>query len=103
MSDFLISSAFLFAFRQNAGGTPAIRWSRLLFRIAGGTGGAIFLFTKFFLFHLSCEFLVNNIVDFIFFEIMSFFNLECGIIFNKNCTIQLNFYFEFIFGNLILT
>ncbi|MDR2171243.1 MAG: hypothetical protein LBP59_13955, partial [Planctomycetaceae bacterium] len=30
-----ISSAGLFAFRQNAGGTPAIRWSRLLFRNAG--------------------------------------------------------------------
>ncbi|MDR2171384.1 MAG: hypothetical protein LBP59_14675 [Planctomycetaceae bacterium] len=30
-----ISSAFLFAFRQIAGGTPAIRWSHQLFRIAG--------------------------------------------------------------------
>ncbi|MDR2169396.1 MAG: hypothetical protein LBP59_04570 [Planctomycetaceae bacterium] len=35
MSDVLISSAFLFAFRQSAGGTPAFRWSRLHFRIAG--------------------------------------------------------------------
>ncbi|MDR2169292.1 MAG: hypothetical protein LBP59_04050 [Planctomycetaceae bacterium] len=35
MSDFLISSAFLFAYRQSAGGTPAFRWSRLHFRIAG--------------------------------------------------------------------
>ncbi|MDR2172441.1 MAG: hypothetical protein LBP59_20050 [Planctomycetaceae bacterium] len=25
----------MFAFRQSAGGTPAIRWSRLHFRIAG--------------------------------------------------------------------
>ncbi|MDR2168907.1 MAG: hypothetical protein LBP59_02075 [Planctomycetaceae bacterium] len=30
-----ISTAFLFALRQNAGGTPAIRRSRLHFRIAG--------------------------------------------------------------------
>ncbi|MDR2170082.1 MAG: hypothetical protein LBP59_08070 [Planctomycetaceae bacterium] len=30
-----ISTAFLFALRQSAGGTPAIRWSRLYFRIAG--------------------------------------------------------------------
>ncbi|MDR2169649.1 MAG: hypothetical protein LBP59_05860 [Planctomycetaceae bacterium] len=30
-----LSSAFLFAYRQNAGETPAIHWSRLLFRIAG--------------------------------------------------------------------
>ncbi|MDR2168554.1 MAG: hypothetical protein LBP59_00235 [Planctomycetaceae bacterium] len=35
MSEFLISSVFLFAFRQIAGGTPAIRWSRLHFGIAG--------------------------------------------------------------------
>ncbi|MDR2171383.1 MAG: hypothetical protein LBP59_14670 [Planctomycetaceae bacterium] len=35
MIEVLISSAFLFAFRQSAGGTPAIRWSRLQFRIAG--------------------------------------------------------------------
>jgi hypothetical protein len=27
MSEVLISSAFLFAYRQSAGGTPAIRWS----------------------------------------------------------------------------
>jgi hypothetical protein len=39
MSDFLISSAFLFALRQSAGGTPAIRWSRLLFKIAGILSG----------------------------------------------------------------
>ncbi|MDR2171327.1 MAG: hypothetical protein LBP59_14385 [Planctomycetaceae bacterium] len=35
MSEVKISTAFLFAFRQSAGETPAIRWSRLLFRIAG--------------------------------------------------------------------
>ncbi|MDR2169458.1 MAG: hypothetical protein LBP59_04880 [Planctomycetaceae bacterium] len=35
MSEVLISSAFLFAYRQIAGETPAIRWSRLHFRIAG--------------------------------------------------------------------
>ncbi|MDR2169228.1 MAG: hypothetical protein LBP59_03710 [Planctomycetaceae bacterium] len=35
MSELKISTAFLFAYRQNAGETPAIRWSRLLFRIAG--------------------------------------------------------------------
>ncbi|MDR2169457.1 MAG: hypothetical protein LBP59_04875 [Planctomycetaceae bacterium] len=35
MSEVLISSAFLFAYRQSAGETPAIRWSRLHFRIAG--------------------------------------------------------------------
>ncbi|MDR2172340.1 MAG: hypothetical protein LBP59_19520, partial [Planctomycetaceae bacterium] len=28
-------TAFLFAYRQSAGETPAIRWSRLHFRIAG--------------------------------------------------------------------
>ncbi|MDR2171796.1 MAG: hypothetical protein LBP59_16755 [Planctomycetaceae bacterium] len=37
MSEVLISRAFLFAFRQSAGGTPAIRRSRLHFRIAGET------------------------------------------------------------------
>ncbi|MDR2168783.1 MAG: hypothetical protein LBP59_01415 [Planctomycetaceae bacterium] len=36
MSEFEISSAFLFAYRQSAGGTPAIRRSRLQFKIAGG-------------------------------------------------------------------
>ncbi|MDR2168968.1 MAG: hypothetical protein LBP59_02385 [Planctomycetaceae bacterium] len=35
MSEVLLSTAFLFALRQNAGETPAIHWSRLLFRIAG--------------------------------------------------------------------
>ncbi|MDR2170423.1 MAG: hypothetical protein LBP59_09810 [Planctomycetaceae bacterium] len=35
MSEVYISTAFLFAYRQSAGETPAIRWSRLLFRIAG--------------------------------------------------------------------
>ncbi|MDR2170383.1 MAG: hypothetical protein LBP59_09595 [Planctomycetaceae bacterium] len=35
MIEVLISTAFLFAYRQNAGETPAIRWSRLHFRIAG--------------------------------------------------------------------
>jgi hypothetical protein len=29
LSVFLISTVFLFAFRQSAGETPAIRWSRL--------------------------------------------------------------------------
>ncbi|MDR2169474.1 MAG: hypothetical protein LBP59_04960 [Planctomycetaceae bacterium] len=33
-----ISTAFLFALRQIAGETPAIRWSRLHFRIAGISG-----------------------------------------------------------------
>ncbi|MDR2169821.1 MAG: hypothetical protein LBP59_06750 [Planctomycetaceae bacterium] len=42
MSEVLISSAFLFAYRQNAGGTPAIRWSRLHFRIAGISGSQTF-------------------------------------------------------------
>ncbi|MDR2170117.1 MAG: hypothetical protein LBP59_08250 [Planctomycetaceae bacterium] len=36
MSEVLIATAFLVAYRQHAGGTPAIRWSCLLFRIAGG-------------------------------------------------------------------
>jgi hypothetical protein len=36
MSEVNISSVFLFALRQSAGETPAIRWSRLLFKIAGG-------------------------------------------------------------------
>ncbi|MDR2169284.1 MAG: hypothetical protein LBP59_04005 [Planctomycetaceae bacterium] len=36
LSEVKISSAFLFAYRQHAGGTPAIRWSRLLFKIACG-------------------------------------------------------------------
>ncbi|MDR2170200.1 MAG: hypothetical protein LBP59_08675 [Planctomycetaceae bacterium] len=35
MSEVKIATAFLFALRQSAGGTPAIRWSRLVFRIAG--------------------------------------------------------------------
>ncbi|MDR2169025.1 MAG: hypothetical protein LBP59_02680 [Planctomycetaceae bacterium] len=35
MIDVKISSVFLFAFRQSAGGTPAIRWSRMPFGIAG--------------------------------------------------------------------
>ncbi|MDR2172343.1 MAG: hypothetical protein LBP59_19535 [Planctomycetaceae bacterium] len=35
MSEVLIATAFLFAFRQSAGETPAIRWSRLHSRIAG--------------------------------------------------------------------
>ncbi|MDR2171077.1 MAG: hypothetical protein LBP59_13115 [Planctomycetaceae bacterium] len=42
MSGFLISSAFLLAFRQSAGGTPAIRWSRLHFRIAGASESQTF-------------------------------------------------------------
>ncbi|MDR2170204.1 MAG: hypothetical protein LBP59_08695 [Planctomycetaceae bacterium] len=33
-----ISTDFLFAYRQSAGETPAIRWSRLHFRIAGTLG-----------------------------------------------------------------
>jgi hypothetical protein len=39
VSEVLISSAFLFAYRQSAGGTPAIHWSRLHFRIAGISPG----------------------------------------------------------------
>ncbi|MDR2168819.1 MAG: hypothetical protein LBP59_01595 [Planctomycetaceae bacterium] len=39
MREFLISSAFLFAYRQSAGETPAIRRSRLLSRIAGVSSG----------------------------------------------------------------
>ncbi|MDR2171071.1 MAG: hypothetical protein LBP59_13085, partial [Planctomycetaceae bacterium] len=39
MREVLISSAFLFALRQIAGETPAIRWSRLHFRIAGISPG----------------------------------------------------------------
>ncbi|MDR2171297.1 MAG: hypothetical protein LBP59_14225 [Planctomycetaceae bacterium] len=35
MSELEISTAFLFALRQSAGETPAIRWSRLIFWIAG--------------------------------------------------------------------
>ncbi|MDR2171544.1 MAG: hypothetical protein LBP59_15485, partial [Planctomycetaceae bacterium] len=35
MSEVYISSAFLFAYRQIAGETPALHWSRLHFRIAG--------------------------------------------------------------------
>ncbi|MDR2168713.1 MAG: hypothetical protein LBP59_01055 [Planctomycetaceae bacterium] len=34
MSEVKISTAFLFTYRQSAGETPAIRWSRLDFRIA---------------------------------------------------------------------
>ncbi|MDR2169395.1 MAG: hypothetical protein LBP59_04565 [Planctomycetaceae bacterium] len=32
MSEFLLSTAFLFAYRQSAGGTPAIRWSAVRFK-----------------------------------------------------------------------
>ncbi|MDR2169750.1 MAG: hypothetical protein LBP59_06385 [Planctomycetaceae bacterium] len=32
MREVLISSAFLFAYRQSAGGTPAIRWSVIQFK-----------------------------------------------------------------------
>ncbi|MDR2171535.1 MAG: hypothetical protein LBP59_15440 [Planctomycetaceae bacterium] len=32
----------MFAFRQSAGETPAIRWSRLHFRIAGTSGSQTF-------------------------------------------------------------
>ncbi|MDR2171972.1 MAG: hypothetical protein LBP59_17645 [Planctomycetaceae bacterium] len=35
MSEVLISTALSVAYRQHAGETPAIRWSRLYFRIAG--------------------------------------------------------------------
>jgi hypothetical protein len=35
MSEVLISTALSVAYRQSAGETPAIRWSRLHFRIAG--------------------------------------------------------------------
>jgi hypothetical protein len=37
VSEVYISTVFLFAFRQSAGETPAIRRSRMLFRIAGET------------------------------------------------------------------
>jgi hypothetical protein len=47
MSEFLISSAFLFAYRQSAGETPAIRWSRLHFRIAGASGSQTFRLCSF--------------------------------------------------------
>jgi hypothetical protein len=43
----LISSAFLFAYRQSAGGTPAIRWSRLHFKIAGILGSQVFRLCSF--------------------------------------------------------
>ncbi|MDR2171285.1 MAG: hypothetical protein LBP59_14165 [Planctomycetaceae bacterium] len=39
MSELKISTAFLFAFRQSAGETPAMRWSSLLFRIEGISPG----------------------------------------------------------------
>ncbi|MDR2172462.1 MAG: hypothetical protein LBP59_20155 [Planctomycetaceae bacterium] len=42
MREILISTAFLFAYRQSAGETPAIRWSRLHFRIAGDSGSQTF-------------------------------------------------------------
>ncbi|MDR2171873.1 MAG: hypothetical protein LBP59_17145 [Planctomycetaceae bacterium] len=38
MSEVKIATAFLFALRQSAGGTPAIRWSRLHSRITGISG-----------------------------------------------------------------
>jgi hypothetical protein len=41
VSEVLISTAFLFALRQSAGETPAIRWSRLIFKIAGISPGFI--------------------------------------------------------------
>ncbi|MDR2171356.1 MAG: hypothetical protein LBP59_14530 [Planctomycetaceae bacterium] len=47
MSEVKISTAFLFAFRQSAGGTPAIRWSRLHFRIAGISGSRTFRLGSF--------------------------------------------------------
>ncbi|MDR2172339.1 MAG: hypothetical protein LBP59_19515 [Planctomycetaceae bacterium] len=42
MIEVYISTAFLFAYRQSAGETPAIRWSRLHFRIAGISGSQTF-------------------------------------------------------------
>ncbi|MDR2171182.1 MAG: hypothetical protein LBP59_13645 [Planctomycetaceae bacterium] len=42
MSDVKISTALSVAYRQHAGGTPAIRWSRLQFRIAGASGSQTF-------------------------------------------------------------
>ncbi|MDR2168723.1 MAG: hypothetical protein LBP59_01110 [Planctomycetaceae bacterium] len=39
MSEVLISTALSVAYRQHAGETPAIRWSRLQFRIAGISPG----------------------------------------------------------------
>ncbi|MDR2170258.1 MAG: hypothetical protein LBP59_08965 [Planctomycetaceae bacterium] len=47
MSEVLIASAFLFAYRQSAGETPAIRWSRLHFRIAGILGSQVFRLCSF--------------------------------------------------------
>jgi hypothetical protein len=47
MSEVKISTAFLFALRQSAGETPAIRWSRLLFRIAGISGSRAFSLCSF--------------------------------------------------------
>ncbi|MDR2169857.1 MAG: hypothetical protein LBP59_06930 [Planctomycetaceae bacterium] len=44
MIEVKISSAFLFAFRQIAGETPAIRRSRLHFKIAGISPGFLFNF-----------------------------------------------------------
>ncbi|MDR2170066.1 MAG: hypothetical protein LBP59_07990 [Planctomycetaceae bacterium] len=41
MREVYISTAFLFALRQSAGETPAIRWSCLHFRIAGGTSAIL--------------------------------------------------------------
>ncbi|MDR2172476.1 MAG: hypothetical protein LBP59_20235 [Planctomycetaceae bacterium] len=47
MSEFLFSTAFLFAYRQNAGEMPAIRWSRLHFRIANISGSQTFRLCSF--------------------------------------------------------
>ncbi|MDR2171096.1 MAG: hypothetical protein LBP59_13210 [Planctomycetaceae bacterium] len=44
-----ISTAFLFAYRQSAGETPAIRRSRLLFRIAGKTDAFFQIILSLFL------------------------------------------------------
>jgi hypothetical protein len=42
MREVLIASAFLFALRQSAGETHAIRRSRLHFKIAGASGSQTF-------------------------------------------------------------
>ncbi|MDR2170050.1 MAG: AAA family ATPase [Planctomycetaceae bacterium] len=48
MREVKISTAFLFALRQNAGETPAIRWSHLHFKIAGISGSQTFQDRKHF-------------------------------------------------------
>ncbi|MDR2171976.1 MAG: hypothetical protein LBP59_17665 [Planctomycetaceae bacterium] len=47
MSEVLIATALSVAYRQHAGEMPAIRWSRLLFRIAGIAGSRAFRLGSF--------------------------------------------------------